>query len=209
MLLASQTRLERATPGLGGSCSIQLSYWDIYQKYSIFPPKRIRTNCRLGGDRSIQLSYGGLYRKYSILQGSRIRTIRFLGGACYIHLTTEAYKAIFNFAGLQDSASSIVSRLALYPSEPQEQKNQRSFSDLRFQKEKELHREVQAHSNHEDIGPSLIGRSDIDNLLYCFFEAKSSAVTPGRLWRHRFWPLLPRAVLHRNLRFPACYGLPR
>ena len=80
MFLASQTRLERATPGLGGSCSIQLSYWDIYQKYSIFLRPRTRTNCRLGGDRSIQLSYGGLYRKYSILQGSRIRTIRFLGG---------------------------------------------------------------------------------------------------------------------------------
>ena len=61
VLLASQTRLERATPGLGGSCSIQLSYWDIYQKYSIFPPKRIRTNCRLGGSRSILLSYGCMY----------------------------------------------------------------------------------------------------------------------------------------------------
>ena len=90
VLLASQTRLERATPGLGGSCSIQLSYWDIYQKYSIFLRPRTRTNCRLGGDRSIQLSYGGLYRKYSILQGSRIRTIRFLGGVCYIHLTMGA-----------------------------------------------------------------------------------------------------------------------
>ena len=58
VLLASQTRLERATPGLGGSCSIQLSYWDIYQKYSIFLRPRTRTNCRLGGGRSIQLSYG-------------------------------------------------------------------------------------------------------------------------------------------------------
>ena len=60
-LLASQTRLERATPGLGGSCSIQLSYWDIYQKYSIFLRPRIRTNCRLGGERSILLSYRDLY----------------------------------------------------------------------------------------------------------------------------------------------------
>ena len=58
VLLASQTRLERATPGLGGSCSIQLSYWDIYQKYSIFLRPRTRTNCRLGGGRSILLSYG-------------------------------------------------------------------------------------------------------------------------------------------------------
>ena len=74
-------------PGLGGSCSIQLSYWDIYQKYSIFLRPRIRTNCRLGGDRSIQLSYGGLYRKYSLLQGSRIRTIRFLGGGRSIQLS--------------------------------------------------------------------------------------------------------------------------
>ena len=48
-LLASQTRLERATPGLGGSCSIQLSYWDKYQKYSIFRLPRTRTSYRLGG----------------------------------------------------------------------------------------------------------------------------------------------------------------
>ena len=86
-LLASQTRLERATPGLGGSCSIQLSYWDIYQKYSIFPPKRIRTNCRLGGGPSIPVRYGGIYRKYSILQGSGVRTDRLLGGARSILLS--------------------------------------------------------------------------------------------------------------------------
>ena len=71
MFLASQTRLERATPGLGGSCSIQLSYWDIYQKYSIFLRPRTRTNCRLGGDRSILLSYGTSFSKVLILQDFR------------------------------------------------------------------------------------------------------------------------------------------
>ena len=101
MLLASQTRLERATPGLGGSCSIQLSYWDIYQKYSIFLRPRTRTNCRLGGDRSIQLSYGGLYRKYSILQGSRIRTIRFLGGERSILLSYRDVYQIYSIFPLK------------------------------------------------------------------------------------------------------------
>ena len=101
VFLASQTRLERATPGLGGSCSIQLSYWDIYQKYSIFLRPRTRTNCRLGGSCSIQLSYWDIYQKYSIFLRPRTRTNCRLGGACYIHLTTETGKTVtFNIISI-------------------------------------------------------------------------------------------------------------
>ena len=55
---------------LGGVCSIQLSYMDIYQNikfYAIFKARRNRTICRLGGGRSIQLSYGNIFKIYSIL----------------------------------------------------------------------------------------------------------------------------------------------
>ena len=65
---------------LGGVCSIQLSYWDIFKIYAIFIARRNRTICRLGGGPSILVRYGGIYRIYSILQGSGIRTVRLLGG---------------------------------------------------------------------------------------------------------------------------------
>ena len=47
----------RCNATLGGVCSIQLSYWDIYKFYAIFKARRNRTICRLGGVCSIQLSY--------------------------------------------------------------------------------------------------------------------------------------------------------
>ena len=56
--LASLGRFELPAFRLGGERSILLSYRDVYQIYSIFPLKRIRTSCRLGGGRSILLSYG-------------------------------------------------------------------------------------------------------------------------------------------------------
>ena len=46
--LASLGRFELPAFRLGGERSILLSYRDVYQIYSIFPLKRIRTNCRLG-----------------------------------------------------------------------------------------------------------------------------------------------------------------
>ena len=54
---------------LGGVCSIQLSYWDIFKIYAIFTARRNRTICRLGGGRSIQLSYGDNYEFSLILRG--------------------------------------------------------------------------------------------------------------------------------------------
>ena len=54
---------------LGGVCSIQLSYWDIYKFYAIFKARRNRTICRLGGGRSIQLSYGGVCNWYCTPSG--------------------------------------------------------------------------------------------------------------------------------------------
>ena len=41
---------------LGGVCSIQLSYWDIYKFYAIFKARRNRTICRLGEPRYIHLT---------------------------------------------------------------------------------------------------------------------------------------------------------
>ena len=43
---------------LGGVCSIQLSYWDIFKIYAIFIARRNRTICRLGGPRYIHLTKG-------------------------------------------------------------------------------------------------------------------------------------------------------
>ena len=60
--LASLGRFELPAFRLGGERSILLSYRDVYQNYSIIPPKRIRTNCRLGGERSILLSYRNMYK---------------------------------------------------------------------------------------------------------------------------------------------------
>ena len=59
--LASLGRFELPAFRLGGERSILLSYRDVYQIYSIFPLKRIRTSCRLGGVCSIQLSYGDIF----------------------------------------------------------------------------------------------------------------------------------------------------
>ena len=49
---------KRLSTTLGGDRSIQLSYGNIFGKYSVLSLRRIRTTCRLGGDRSIRLSYG-------------------------------------------------------------------------------------------------------------------------------------------------------
>ena len=46
---------------LGGVCSIQLSYRDIFKIYAIFIARRNRTICRLGGGPSILVRYGGIY----------------------------------------------------------------------------------------------------------------------------------------------------
>ena len=43
---------------LGGVCSIQLSYWDIFKIYAIFIARRNRTICRLGGACYIHLTMG-------------------------------------------------------------------------------------------------------------------------------------------------------
>ena len=47
---------DRCNATLGGVCSIQLSYWDIYKFYAIFKARRNRTICRLGGPRYIHLT---------------------------------------------------------------------------------------------------------------------------------------------------------
>ena len=60
-MLASPARLERAAFRLGGERSIQLSYGDVSNIYSIFGSSGTRTSCRLGGGRSILLSYGGIW----------------------------------------------------------------------------------------------------------------------------------------------------
>ena len=67
--LASIRGFEPPTPRLGGVCSIQLSYWDIFKIYAIFTARRNRTICRLGGECSIQLSYDDTCRKPLILLG--------------------------------------------------------------------------------------------------------------------------------------------
>ena len=46
----------RCNATLGGVCSIQLSYWDIFKIYAIFIARRNRTICRLGGPRYIHLT---------------------------------------------------------------------------------------------------------------------------------------------------------
>ena len=61
-MLASLARLERAAFRLGGERSIQLSYRDVSNIYSIFGSSGTRTSCRLGGGPSILVRYGGMYR---------------------------------------------------------------------------------------------------------------------------------------------------
>ena len=58
--LASLGRFELPAFRLGGERSILLSYRDVYQIYSIFSLKRIRTSYRLGGGPSIPVRYGGI-----------------------------------------------------------------------------------------------------------------------------------------------------
>ena len=64
LFLAPSVRFERATPRLGGVCSIQLSYEGIHTIHSIFTSAAHsgrRSTYRLGGGRSIQLSYEGIH----------------------------------------------------------------------------------------------------------------------------------------------------
>ena len=60
-MLASLARLERAAFRLGGERSIQLSYRDVSNIYSILGSRRTRTSCRLGGGPSIPVRYGGIF----------------------------------------------------------------------------------------------------------------------------------------------------
>ena len=65
--MASPARFERATFRLGGGCSIQLSYGDIYSYYEEKMKKGGSSTLRLGGARSIQVSYGGIFKYQTIL----------------------------------------------------------------------------------------------------------------------------------------------
>ena len=58
--MASPARFERATFRLGGGCSIQLSYGDIYSFYKRINEEGGSPTFRLGGGCSIQLSYGDM-----------------------------------------------------------------------------------------------------------------------------------------------------
>ena len=70
----------RCNATLGGVCSIQLSYWDIFKIYAIFIARRNRTICRLGGVCSIQLSYWDWYSVFWVsCKGAMTRLLsRFL-----------------------------------------------------------------------------------------------------------------------------------
>ena len=52
----NSSKSDKRCQDLGGVCSIQLSYWDIYKFYAIFKARRNRTICRLGGPRYIHLT---------------------------------------------------------------------------------------------------------------------------------------------------------